>query len=150
MVHSACLILPGRRTRTMTTRVSKELERPRRFHRNSGSGDRNRQLPGPRWDAHDEGEKPRAKRWYRLVEHSKRVETGGGVRSVPIVSTNGGTHPRDPVEKRGCHVMTPLEGNTAGASKPVDVSTKQQRIAESGTRRSADSLREPSRSECMI
>jgi RNA-directed DNA polymerase len=26
--------------------------------------------------------------------------------------------------------MTPLEGNTAGASKPVDVSTKQQRIAE--------------------
>ena len=26
--------------------------------------------------------------------------------------------------------MTPLEGNMAGASKPVDVSTKRQRIAE--------------------
>ena len=40
----------------MTTRVSKEPERPRRFHRQSGWGDRNRQLPGPRWDAHDRGE----------------------------------------------------------------------------------------------
>ena len=26
--------------------------------------------------------------------------------------------------------MTPLEGNMAGASKPVDVSTKRRRIAE--------------------
>ena len=26
--------------------------------------------------------------------------------------------------------MTPLEGNMAGASEPVDVSTKQQRIAD--------------------
>jgi hypothetical protein len=31
------------------------------------------------------------------------------------------------------HVMTPLEGNTAGSSKPVDVSTKQQRIAEASS-----------------
>ena len=35
----------------MTNRVSREPERPRRFHRQSGWGDRNRQLPGPRWDA---------------------------------------------------------------------------------------------------
>ena len=36
----------------------------------------------------------------------------------------------DPGEGRGRRVMTPLEGNMAGASKPVDVSTKRQRIAE--------------------
>jgi retron-type reverse transcriptase len=34
------------------------------------------------------------------------------------------------MERRGCHVMTPLEGNMAGASNHVNVSTKQQRIAE--------------------
>jgi RNA-directed DNA polymerase len=36
----------------------------------------------------------------------------------------------DPGEGRGRRVMTPLEGNVAGASEPVDVSTKRQRIAE--------------------
>ena len=34
------------------------------------------------------------------------------------------------MEGRGRRLMTPLEGNMAGASKPVDVFTKQQRIAE--------------------
>ena len=77
-----------------------------------------------------EGSKPRAKRWYRFVKNSKRVETDGGESERPVVSLKRGNHPRDPVERRGRHVMTPLEGNTAGASKPVDVSTKQQRIAE--------------------
>jgi hypothetical protein len=46
----------GRRARTMTTRVLQEPESPRRFHRNTGWGDRYRQLPGPRWDAPGRGE----------------------------------------------------------------------------------------------
>ena len=46
--------------------------------------------------------------------------------------------------------MTPLEGNTAGASKPKTVDTKQQRIAMLGARRTADSLSVPPRSELMM
>src|ERR1700733_6910376 len=34
------------------------------------------------------------------------------------------------MEGRGCRFKQPLEGNMAGASEPVDVSTKQRRIAE--------------------
>ena len=54
------------------------------------------------------------------------------------------------VERRGRHVMTPLEGHMAGASKPLTVPTKQQRIAVSGTRRIADSLSVPPRRELMM
>src|SRR5215472_19031060 len=53
-----------------------------------------------------------------------------GSRSVPSYRRSGGTIPRDPVERRGRHVMTPWEGNMAGASKPGTVDTKRQRIAE--------------------
>ena len=42
----------------------------------------------------------------------------------------GEPYRRDPVEERGCRFKQPLEGNMAGASEPVDVSTKQRRIAE--------------------
>jgi hypothetical protein len=41
----------------MTIRVPQEPESPRRFHRNTGWGDRYRQLPGPRWDAPGRGER---------------------------------------------------------------------------------------------
>ena len=54
-----------------------------------------------------EGSETRAKRWYRLVKLSKRVETDGGESERPIVSVKRGNHPRDPVERRGRHVMTP-------------------------------------------
>src|SRR5208282_3788625 len=111
----------------MTTRVSKEPERPRRFHRKSGWGDRNRQLPGPRWDAHDRGEQTTGETVVSAREEIERVETDGGESERPIVSLKRGNHPRDPVERRGRHVMTPLEGNMAGASKPITVSMKQQR-----------------------
>ena len=57
----------------MTTRVSKEPERPRRFHRQSGWGDRNRQLPGPRWDAHDRGEQTTGD---TMVSAREEFETG--------------------------------------------------------------------------
>ena len=57
----------------MTTRVSKEPERPRRFHRQSGWGDRNRQLPGPRWDAHDRGEQTTGD---TMVSAREEIRTG--------------------------------------------------------------------------
>ena len=60
-------------------------------------------------------------------EEFERVETDGGESERPIVSMKRGNHPRDPVERRGRHVMTPLEGNMAGASKPRTMDTKQQR-----------------------
>src|SRR5208337_4515601 len=63
----------GRRARTMATRVSKEPERPRRFHRQSGWGDRNRQLPGPRWDAHDRGEQTTGD---TMVSAREEIRTG--------------------------------------------------------------------------
>ena len=81
----------------MTTRVSKEPERPRRFHRQSGWGDRNRQLPGPRWDAHDRGEQTTgdtmvsAREEYRTGRDGRRgvgashsiVEAGEPSRGTP-------------------------------------------------------------------
>jgi hypothetical protein len=111
----------------MTTRVSKEPERPRRFHRKSGWGDRNRQLPGPRWDAHDRGEQTTGDTMVSAREEFERVETDGGESERPIVSLKRGNHPRDPVERRGRHVMTPLEEHMAGASKPITVYKNQQR-----------------------
>src|SRR5271157_4446486 len=81
-------------------------------------GDRNRQLPGPRWAAHDRGEQTTGETVVSAREEIERVETDGGESERPIVSLKRGNHPRDPVERRGRHVMTPLEGNMAGASPP--------------------------------
>jgi len=80
----------------MTTRVSKEPERPRRFHRQSGWGDRNRQLPGPRWDAHDRGEQTTGDTVVSAREEIERVETDGGESERPIVSLKRGNHPEGP------------------------------------------------------
>ena len=113
-------------------------------------GDRNRQLPGPRWDAHDRGEQTTGDTVVSAREEFERVETDGGESERPIVSWKLGNHPRAPVERRERPVMTPLEGNTAVASKPLTVPTKQQRIAVLGTRRTADSLSVPTRSEFMM
>ena len=60
-------------------------------------------------------------------EEFERAETDGGESERPILSMKRGNHPRDPVERRGRHVMTPLEGNMAGASEPITVYTNQQR-----------------------
>ena len=77
----------------MTTRVSKEPERPRRFPRQSGWGDRNRQLPGPRWDAHDRGEQTTGDTVVSAREEFERVETDGGESERPIVSWKRGNYP---------------------------------------------------------
>ena len=89
----------------MITRVSKEPERPRRFHRNSGWGDRNRQLPGPRWDAHDRGEQTTGDTVVSAREEFERVETDGGESERPIVSMKRGNHPEGPRGEKGtpCH-----------------------------------------------
>ena len=80
----------------MTTRVSKEPERPRRFHRQSGWGDRNRQLPGPRWDAHDRGEQTTGDTMVSAREEFERVEMDGGESERPIVPLKRGNHPEGP------------------------------------------------------
>ena len=85
----------------MTTRVSKEPERPRRFHRQSGWGDRNRQLPGPRWDAHDRGEQTTGDTMVPAREEFERVEMDGGESERPIVSLKWGNHPEGPRGEKG-------------------------------------------------
>ena len=118
----------GRRARTMTTRVSKEPERPRRFHRQSGWGDRNRQLPGPRWDAHDRGERTTGETMVSAREDNEADREGRRGVGAPHSSGEAGEQALlDPVERRGRHVMTPLEGHMAGASKPITVYKNQQR-----------------------
>jgi hypothetical protein len=63
-----------------------------------------------------EGNEVRRNEWQGVGASRSTVEVGEPYR-------------RDPVEGRGCRFGRPLEGNMAGASKPVDVTTKQQRIA---------------------
>ena len=60
---------------------------------------------------------------------TERVEKDSGESERPVVSSRRGNHPEGPRGERGRHVMTPLEGNMAGASKPLTVDTKQQQIA---------------------
>ena len=117
---------PGRRARTTTTRVSKEPERPRRFHRQSGLGDWS-QLPGPRWDAHDRGEQTTGDTMVSAREEFRTGRDGRrGVGASHSIVEAGEPSERTPW-RRGPDVMTPLEGNMAGASKPGTVYLKQQR-----------------------
>ncbi len=51
-----------------------------------------------------------------------------GVGAFHSTDEAGEPYRRDPAEGRGCRFKQPLEGNTAGASEPVDVSAKQRRI----------------------
>ena len=89
----------------MTTRVSKEPERPRRFHRKSGweTGTDNSQAPGG--TPTTEGSKPRAKTVVSARESFERVETDVGESERPIVSLKRGNHPEGPRGEKGtpCH-----------------------------------------------
>src|SRR5271157_2446146 len=134
----------------MTTRVSKEPERPRRFHRQSGWGDRNRQLPGPRWDAHDRGEQTTGDTVVSAREDIERVETDGGESERPIVSLKRGNHPVGPCGEKGTPCHDTVGGTHGGCIETHNPVHEPTTVAASGTRRSADSLREPSRSEFMI
>ena len=135
----------------MTVRVSREPERPRRFHRKSGWGDRNRQLPGPRWDAHDRGEQTTGETMVSAREDIKRVETDGGESERPIVSMKRGNHSsKGPRGEKGMPCHDTVGGTHGGCIETHHRVQEPTTVAESGTRRIADSLREPSRSEFMI
>ncbi len=134
----------------MTTRVSKEPERPRRFHRKSGWGDRNRQLPGPRWDAHDRGEQTTGDTVVSAREEFERVETDGGESERPIVSWKRGNHPEGPRGEKGTPCHDTVGGTHGGCIETHNRVHEPTTVAASRTRRSADSLREPSRSVFMI
>ena len=134
----------------MTTRVSKEPERPRRFHRKSGWGDRNRQLPGPRWDAHDRGEQTTGDTMVSAREEFERVEMGGGESERPIVSLKRGNHPEGPRGEKGTPCHDTVGGKHGGCIETHNRVHETTTVAASGTRRSTASLREPSRSELMI
>ena len=134
----------------MTTRVSREPERPRRFHRKSGWGDRNRQLPGPRWDAHDRGERTTGETMVSAREESKRAEKDGGESERPIISLKRGNHPEGPREEKGTPCHDTVGGQHGGCIVTHHCVHETTTVASSGTRRSADSVSEPSRSEFMI
>ena len=134
----------------MTTRVSKEPERPRRFHRKSGWGDRNRQLPGPRWDAPDRGEQTTGETVVSAREEFERVETDGGESERLIVSLKRGNHPEGPRGEKGTPCHDTVGGTHGGCIETHNRVQEPTPVAESGTRRIADSLREPSRGEFMI
>ena len=116
----------------MTIRVSREPERPRRLHRNSGWGDRNRQLPGPRWDAPGRGEQTTGDTVVSAREEFEPGRDGRrGVGTSHSIVEPGGTIPRDPVERRGRHVMTPLEGTHGGCIETHNRVHEPTTVAES-------------------
>ena len=134
----------------MTTRVSKEPERPRRFHRQSGweTGTDNSQAPGG--DAHDRGEQTTGDTVVSAREDIERVETNGGESERPIVSLKRGNHPEGPRGEKGTPCHDTVGGKHGGCIETHNRVPETTTVAASGTRRSADSLREPSRSELMI
>src|SRR5271157_2447629 len=97
-----------------------------------------------------EGSETRATRWYRLVKHSKRAETGGGESERPIVSLKRGNHPEGPRGEKGTPCHDTVGGQHGGCIETHHRVHETTTVAWSGTSRSADSLREPSRSELMI
>ena len=84
----------------MTTRVSKEPERPRRFRRNSGweTGTDNSLAPGG--TPTTEGSKPRATRWYRLVKNRTGRDGRRGVGASHSIAEAGEPSRGTPWRKR--------------------------------------------------
>ena len=121
----------GPRTGRRDTRVAREPERPCHFRRDCRPGFRltnsrmiRSSVPSWRGRTEDEttvspseGNEVRRNEWQGVGTSRSTVEAGE-------------PHRRDPVEERGCRFKQPLEGTMAGASEPVDVSTKQRRIAD--------------------
>src|SRR5215470_7577024 len=84
------------------------------------------------------GAKHRRSRGIAKRMQKKRREMGTRESERLILPLTSGNSTRgNPTEERRRRVADPLEGHTAGASKPVPVSTKPQRIAGSGTPRAS-------------
>ena len=78
-------------------------------------GDRNRQLPGPRWDAHDRGEQTTGDTMVSAREEIERVETDGGESERPIVSLKRGNHSsKGPRGEKGMPCHDPVGGTHGG------------------------------------
>src|SRR5271157_4979014 len=117
----------------MTTRVSKEPERPRRFHRQSGWGDRNRQLPGPRWDAHDRGEQTTGD---TVVSAREEFRTGrDGRRGVGASHSidEAGEPPEGPRGEKGTPCHDTVGGKHGGCIETLNRANKT--TTDRGTRR---------------
>src|SRR5271157_5274861 len=119
----------------MTNRVSREPERPRRFHRQSGweTGTDNSLAPGG--TPTTEGSKPRATRWYRLVKISNG-STDGGESERPIVSLKRGNHPEGPRGEKGTPCHDTVAGKHGGCIETQNRGPEPTTVAASGTRRS--------------
>src|SRR5271157_6051736 len=81
---------------------------------------------------------------------SERVETDGGESERPIVSLKRGNHPEGPRGEKGTPCHDTVGGTPGGCIETLNRVHEPTTVAESGTRRIADSLREPSRSEFMM
>jgi len=113
-------------------------------------GDRNRQLPGPRWDAHDRGEQTTGDTVVSAREDIERVEMDGGESERPIVSLKRGNHPEGPRGEKGTPCHDTVGEKHGGCIETHNRVQEPTTVAGSGTRRIADSRREPSRSEFMM
>jgi len=121
----------GRRARAMAMRVPQEPGRPRRLHRHFRIGRPEPTTPGcPRSRVGDRRERTSDAPVVSPSEGNEARRDGRrGVGASHSTVEAGEPAGWDPVEGRGRRVMTPWEGNRAGAQEPVDVSTKPPRIA---------------------
>jgi hypothetical protein len=83
-------------------------------------------------------------------EEIERVEKDGGESERPIVSLKRGNHPEGPRGEKGTPGHDTVGGTHGGCIETLNYVPETTTVAASGTRRSVDSLREPSRSEFMI
>src|SRR5271157_79225 len=79
-----------------------------------------------------EGSETRATRWYRLVKHSKRAETGGGESERPIVSLKRGNHSEGPRGEKGTPCHDTVGGTHGGCMETLNRSNKT--TTDRGTR----------------
>ncbi len=78
-------------------------------------GDRNRQLPGPRWDVHDRGEQTTGENDGIGSREIERAEKIGGESERPVVSRKRGNHPEGPRGEKG----TPCHDTVGGKQGPI-------------------------------
>ena len=95
-----------------------------------------------------EGSEPRAKTMVSAREDIERVETGGGESERPVVSLKRGNHPEGPRGEKGTPCHDTVGGKHGGCIETLNRVHETTTVAESGTRRIADLLREPSLRRC--
>ena len=81
---------------------------------------------------------------------NEQVEKDGGESERPVVSRKRGNHPEGPRGEKGTPCHDTVGGKHGGCIETLNYVPETTTVAESGTRQSADSLRESSRSVLMI